>query len=71
MHEDGPADDTVLPNPEFTTTHWSVSVGAVKMAVLRMRRRYGEMLRAEIARSVSGPEEIDDEIRYLCAVIGS
>jgi len=39
--------------------------GAIKMAVMRLRRRYGELLRAEIAETVSTPGEIDDEIRGL------
>lgn len=42
-----------------------MSEGAVKVAVHRLRRRYGELLRTEIARTVSNPEEIDEEIRYL------
>ena len=43
---------------------------AVKMAVHRMRRRYRELLRAEIARTVVSPGQIDDEIRHLFAVLG-
>ncbi len=39
--------------------------GAVKTAVHRLRRRYRELLRDEIAQTVAGPEEIDDEIRCL------
>ena len=39
--------------------------GAVKMAAHRMRRRYRELLREEIARTVGGPGEVDDEIRKL------
>ena len=35
------------------------------MAVLRLRRRYGELLRNEIAQTVSGPEEVEEEMRYL------
>jgi len=38
---------------------------ALKMAVSRMRQRYGELLRAEIANTVSCPEEIDGELRAL------
>jgi RNA polymerase sigma factor (sigma-70 family) len=38
---------------------------ALKMAVSRMRRRYGELLRAEIANTVSRPEEIEQELRAL------
>ncbi len=43
----------------------SLSEGSVKMAVLRTRRRYGELLREEIAQTVSSPAEIDEEIRRL------
>jgi RNA polymerase sigma-70 factor (ECF subfamily) len=43
--------------------------GAVKVAVHRLRRRYRELLREEIAQTVAGPEEIDDEIRYLLACL--
>lgn len=43
---------------------------AVRMAAHRLRRRYAEVLREEIAATVSNPGEIDDEIRHLIAVIG-
>jgi RNA polymerase sigma-70 factor (ECF subfamily) len=45
-----------------------VSEGAVKVAVHRLRKRYGELLRAEIADTVGSPAEIDEEIRHLIAV---
>ena len=38
---------------------------ALKMAVSRMKQRYGELLRAQIANTVSGPEEVDEELRAL------
>ncbi|HXJ61313.1 MAG TPA: sigma-70 family RNA polymerase sigma factor [Verrucomicrobiae bacterium] len=38
---------------------------ALKMAVSRMRQRYGELLRAEIAQTVSGPDEVEEELRAL------
>ena len=44
--------------------------GAVKVAVHRMRRRFGLLLRAEIARTVSSDEEIEAEIRYLISALG-
>ena len=44
---------------------------AVKMAVHRLRKRYGKTLRAEIAETVAGPEEVDDEIRHLLSVLRS
>ena len=39
--------------------------GALKMAVQRMKKRYGELLRAEIANTVTCPEEVDEELRAL------
>jgi RNA polymerase sigma factor (sigma-70 family) len=45
-----------------------LSEGAVRMAALRLRRRYGELLRGEIARTVASPEEVDEELRHLMEV---
>ena len=42
-----------------------MSEGAVKVAAHRLRRRYRELLRAQIAQTVAGPGEVDDEIRHL------
>lgn len=42
---------------------------AVKMAAHYLRQRYRELLRAEIAHTVSGPAEVDEELRHLIAVI--
>ncbi|HTY88399.1 MAG TPA: sigma-70 family RNA polymerase sigma factor [Candidatus Acidoferrum sp.] len=39
--------------------------GAVKVAVHRLRQRYRALLRDTIADTVSGPEEVEDELRYL------
>jgi RNA polymerase sigma-70 factor (ECF subfamily) len=39
-----------------------ISVGAVDVAVHRLRRRYGELLREEIAHTVRQPDEVADEI---------
>jgi DNA-directed RNA polymerase specialized sigma24 family protein len=43
--------------------------GAVKMAAHRLRARYRELLREEIARTVSGPDEVDAEIGALLAAL--
>ena len=53
-----------LPLREIGET-LGMSEGAVKVAVHRLRRRYGDALRAEIARTVESPEEIDEELEYL------
>ncbi len=39
--------------------------GAVKVAVHRLRRRYRELLRDEIAQTVANEDQIDEEIRHL------
>ena len=45
--------------------------GAVKTAVHRLRRRFQSGLRHDIAGTVSDPDEVDDEIRYLVRVLGT
>jgi RNA polymerase sigma factor (sigma-70 family) len=39
--------------------------GAIKVAVHRLRQRCGELLRAEIAQTVTDPAEVDEELRDL------
>jgi len=46
-----------------------MSEGAVKVALHRLRRRYGELLRAAIAETVSNEADLEDEMRYLVAVL--
>ena len=46
-----------------------MSEGAVKVAVHRLRQRYRDLLRAEIANTVAGPNEVDEELRYLFSVL--
>ena len=43
--------------------------GAVKAAVHRLRQRYRALLRDEIAQTVAGPDEVDEELRHLFAVL--
>jgi RNA polymerase sigma factor (sigma-70 family) len=46
-----------------------MSETAVKSAVHRLRRRHREILREVIAHTVTRPEDVDDEIRYLIALL--
>jgi RNA polymerase sigma-70 factor (ECF subfamily) len=50
-------------------TRLGTSEGAVKVAVHRLRERYREVLRAEIADTVASPSEVEDEIRNLFAAL--
>jgi RNA polymerase sigma factor (sigma-70 family) len=45
------------------------SESAIKVAVHRLRHRYRQLLRTEIAHTVEKPEEIEDEIRHLFAML--
>jgi len=42
---------------------------AVGVAVHRLRHRYGELIRAEIANTVAQPIEVEDEMRYLLGLL--
>src|SRR5438309_5214417 len=44
---------------------------AVKNLVHRLRERYRALLREEVAETVGGPNEVDDELRYLCAALSA
>ncbi len=45
--------------------------GAVRVAVHRLRRRYRELLREEITRTVNDPGQVETEIRDLMAALGT
>lgn len=47
-----------------------ISEGAVKTAVHRLRRRFQGELRTHIAETVSDPDDVDDEIRFLVRALG-
>jgi len=42
-----------------------VAEGTVRVAVHRLRRRYRDLLRNEIAQTVDSPEQVEEEISYL------
>jgi RNA polymerase sigma factor (sigma-70 family) len=46
-----------------------MSVEAVRKAAQRMRQRYYELFREEIAHTVGHAGEVEDELRYLCEII--
>jgi len=41
----------------------------VKRLVHQLRVRYRELLREEVAETVDKPEDVDEELRYLCAAL--
>ena len=46
-----------------------LSEGALAVAVLRLRRRFRALIRAEVAHTVPSPAEVDDEMRHLFRVL--
>ncbi|GAF67995.1 unnamed protein product, partial [marine sediment metagenome] len=47
----------------------NMSEGAIKVAVHRLRQHFGKLLRAAIAETVSNEADLNDEMRYLVAVL--
>jgi RNA polymerase sigma-70 factor (ECF subfamily) len=54
---------------EAAAAQLGITESAVYSAVHRLRKRYGEILREEIAHTVSSPREIEEELRYLVGVM--
>jgi RNA polymerase sigma-70 factor (ECF subfamily) len=46
-----------------------ITEGTVKSAVHRLRQRYRQLLRDEIAHTVAAPGEVDEELRHLFTVL--
>jgi RNA polymerase sigma-70 factor (ECF subfamily) len=42
-----------------------ITTAAAKQAAYRMRKRYREMFRQEVARTTAGEEDVEDEMRRL------
>lgn len=61
--------DSKVIRYEELAAEMGVNAGALRTQVHRMRRKYRDLLRAEIAQTVSTPAEIDDEIRFLLTTL--
>ena len=47
-----------------------VTVAAIKMNVMRMRKRYAQLFREEVFATIGDESELEDEIRYLMSLFG-
>jgi RNA polymerase sigma-70 factor (ECF subfamily) len=47
-----------------------VSEGAVAVQVHRLRKRYGQLVREAVARTVASADEVEEELRHLLDVLG-
>lgn len=60
---------SAIPYPQ-AATELGMAEGAVRVAVHRLRRRYRELLREEIAQTLSDPAQVEDELRALFSAFG-
>jgi hypothetical protein len=60
---------TIIPSYDEASLHMGLPRATVKTHVHRLRQRYREIVRREVARTVSAPHEIEEELRHLCKVL--
>jgi RNA polymerase sigma factor (sigma-70 family) len=58
-----------LPSYDEVADKLQVNPGGIKTLIHRMRKRYNELLREEVARTVTDPQAVDDEIHALCEAL--
>ena len=61
-------DKDVIPYQDMAA-ELKMTEGSVRVAVHRLRRRYRKLLRDEIAQTVGGEDQIDEEMGYLFAAL--
>jgi len=62
-------DEPDRPTPADTAREFRMTESAVRQASYRLRQRYRQLLRDEIAHTVMLPGDIEDELRHLIAVL--
>jgi RNA polymerase sigma-70 factor (ECF subfamily) len=62
-------DEPDRPSPADTAREFGMTESAVRQASYRMRLRYRQLLREEIAHTVLAVGDVDDELRHLVAVL--
>lgn len=65
------ADTEPEPGLAEIAREWGVGESAVRVALHRLKKRFREVLREEIGRTVASPAEIDDEVRHLLEALRS
>ncbi len=61
--------DAASANQSETFVKLGLSEGAAKVAIHRLRRRFRDLVKAEIAQTVCTEEEVREELRYLIEVV--
>jgi RNA polymerase sigma-70 factor (ECF subfamily) len=65
------SDEPDRPSQAEIAREFGMTENAVKQAFHRLRQRYRQLLREEVAQTVATPAEIEDELRYLIAALRS
>ena len=60
-----------LPAYRAVAADLGLTEGAIKVAVHRLRQRFGAILRLEIGETVLTPDEVDEEMRELIRAVSS
>jgi DNA-directed RNA polymerase specialized sigma24 family protein len=62
---------TAPPNQEEVAARLGVPIATLRTWLSRLRQRYREALRAEVASTVSDPADVDEEVHYLYRLLMS
>lgn len=65
------SDEPDRPSQAEIAREFGMTENAVKQALHRLRQRYRQLLREEVAHTVATPAEIEDELRHLIAALRS
>jgi RNA polymerase sigma factor, sigma-70 family len=65
------SDEPDRPSQAEVAREFGMTENAVKQAFHRLRQRYRQLLREEVAYTVATPAEIEDELRHLIAALRS
>ena len=65
------SDEPERPSQAEIAREFRMTENAVKQAFHRLRQRYRQLLREEVAHTVATPAEIEDELRHLIAALRS
>lgn len=57
------------PRQDEAATRLGIPVATLRTSLMRLRQRYREALRDEVARTVSDPAEVDEELQYLYRIL--
>jgi RNA polymerase sigma factor (sigma-70 family) len=58
-----------LPSQDEVATRLDMPVETLRSHLSRLRARYRELLREEVARTIAVAEDVDEELRHLCRIL--